>query len=302
MHQWSSGKIVPCHGTDPGSIPGWCKLFSIQQEHTFSFVLYSFCTATKRTFIQQTNNRKNATNALLSWTGEADRWRRFSCNLSGQQTSIPLRIESRNGAYRECGYQRWWRNRDKAASCSDSSACLQGSSSTPSPSFALPLSERPAGPWLLSLPAPPVEFALMSSTPSFGSDPSRDRRHRSHLSSDGWPESTDCHAACGCSKEIAKLAATIRCLQCQRSGDKGPNGPGWLCCSTTDPHEGKAGIRSFDQRRCRYLNTYASRNRRSRAYKDRSRAVTRRMETPSFPARAVRPERWTKSWGEKGRW
>ncbi len=21
-HQWSSGRIVPCHGTDPGSIPG----------------------------------------------------------------------------------------------------------------------------------------------------------------------------------------------------------------------------------------------------------------------------------------
>ena len=25
-HQWSSGRIVPCHGTDPGSIPGWCNL------------------------------------------------------------------------------------------------------------------------------------------------------------------------------------------------------------------------------------------------------------------------------------
>jgi hypothetical protein len=27
MHQWSSGRIVPCHGTDPGSIPGWCNFF-----------------------------------------------------------------------------------------------------------------------------------------------------------------------------------------------------------------------------------------------------------------------------------
>ena len=26
-HQWSSGRIVPCHGTDPGSIPGWCIWF-----------------------------------------------------------------------------------------------------------------------------------------------------------------------------------------------------------------------------------------------------------------------------------
>ena len=26
-HQWSSGRIVPCHGTDPGSFPGWCKSF-----------------------------------------------------------------------------------------------------------------------------------------------------------------------------------------------------------------------------------------------------------------------------------
>jgi hypothetical protein len=26
-HQWSSGRIVPCHGTDPGSIPGWCIFF-----------------------------------------------------------------------------------------------------------------------------------------------------------------------------------------------------------------------------------------------------------------------------------
>ena len=25
QHQWSSGRIVPCHGTDPGSIPGWCN-------------------------------------------------------------------------------------------------------------------------------------------------------------------------------------------------------------------------------------------------------------------------------------
>ena len=23
-HRWSSGRIVPCHGTDPGSIPGRC--------------------------------------------------------------------------------------------------------------------------------------------------------------------------------------------------------------------------------------------------------------------------------------
>ena len=35
VHQWSSGKIVPCHGTDPGSIPGWCKLFS-----TFTFFFF----------------------------------------------------------------------------------------------------------------------------------------------------------------------------------------------------------------------------------------------------------------------
>ena len=27
LHQWSSGRIVPCHGTDPGSIPGWCNNF-----------------------------------------------------------------------------------------------------------------------------------------------------------------------------------------------------------------------------------------------------------------------------------
>ena len=25
MHWWSSGRIVPCHGTDPGSILGQCK-------------------------------------------------------------------------------------------------------------------------------------------------------------------------------------------------------------------------------------------------------------------------------------
>ena len=24
MHWWSSGRIVPCHDTDPGSIPGQC--------------------------------------------------------------------------------------------------------------------------------------------------------------------------------------------------------------------------------------------------------------------------------------
>ena len=24
MHQWSSGRMVRCHGTNPGSIVGWC--------------------------------------------------------------------------------------------------------------------------------------------------------------------------------------------------------------------------------------------------------------------------------------
>ena len=28
-HQWSSGRIVPCHGTEPGSIPGWCIPFEL---------------------------------------------------------------------------------------------------------------------------------------------------------------------------------------------------------------------------------------------------------------------------------
>ncbi|PIA54547.1 hypothetical protein AQUCO_00900838v1 [Aquilegia coerulea] len=28
-HQWSSGRIVPCHGTDPGSIPGCLKPFPL---------------------------------------------------------------------------------------------------------------------------------------------------------------------------------------------------------------------------------------------------------------------------------
>ncbi|RDX71428.1 hypothetical protein CR513_49231, partial [Mucuna pruriens] len=31
QHQWSSGRIVPCHGTDPGSIPGWCIPAGIAQ-------------------------------------------------------------------------------------------------------------------------------------------------------------------------------------------------------------------------------------------------------------------------------
>uniref|UniRef100_A0A7N0V6A5 Uncharacterized protein n=1 Tax=Kalanchoe fedtschenkoi TaxID=63787 RepID=A0A7N0V6A5_KALFE len=28
-HQWSSGRIVPCHGTDPGLIPGWCRVGAV---------------------------------------------------------------------------------------------------------------------------------------------------------------------------------------------------------------------------------------------------------------------------------
>ena len=34
-HQWSSGRIVPCHGTDPGSIPGWCNLFCFPKSLRF---------------------------------------------------------------------------------------------------------------------------------------------------------------------------------------------------------------------------------------------------------------------------
>ena len=28
-HSWSSGRIGPCHGPDPGSIPGECMLFCL---------------------------------------------------------------------------------------------------------------------------------------------------------------------------------------------------------------------------------------------------------------------------------
>ena len=38
-HQWSSGRIVPCHGTDQGSIPGWCIIFFVLWY--LSFVLTS---------------------------------------------------------------------------------------------------------------------------------------------------------------------------------------------------------------------------------------------------------------------
>ncbi|CAI9267404.1 unnamed protein product [Lactuca saligna] len=43
-HQWSSGRIVPCHGTDPGSIPGWIVdhpyLFTIELRHGGKFTLF----------------------------------------------------------------------------------------------------------------------------------------------------------------------------------------------------------------------------------------------------------------------
>ena len=29
MHWWSSGRRLPCHGTDPGSIPGQCSTQNI---------------------------------------------------------------------------------------------------------------------------------------------------------------------------------------------------------------------------------------------------------------------------------
>jgi hypothetical protein len=39
LHRWSSGRILPCHGRDPGSIPGRCrkmnKLFKCFLECTF---------------------------------------------------------------------------------------------------------------------------------------------------------------------------------------------------------------------------------------------------------------------------
>ena len=36
VHQWSSGRIVPCHGTDPGSIPGWCMWVWAMMYNVFS--------------------------------------------------------------------------------------------------------------------------------------------------------------------------------------------------------------------------------------------------------------------------
>lgn len=35
MHLWSSGKILPCHGREPGSIPGRCIIFCLFSSHFF---------------------------------------------------------------------------------------------------------------------------------------------------------------------------------------------------------------------------------------------------------------------------
>ena len=47
-HQWSSGRIVPCHGTDPGSIPGWCIFFLpflfLKGLSTRCWTHYGYCT------------------------------------------------------------------------------------------------------------------------------------------------------------------------------------------------------------------------------------------------------------------
>ncbi|KAF3556077.1 hypothetical protein F2Q69_00011847 [Brassica cretica] len=38
-HQWSSGRIVPCHGTDPGSIPGCSRAPSSDRTGLHNIVL-----------------------------------------------------------------------------------------------------------------------------------------------------------------------------------------------------------------------------------------------------------------------
>nr|XP_011464758.1 PREDICTED: BI1-like protein [Fragaria vesca subsp. vesca] len=41
-HQWSSGRIVPCHATDPGSIPGWCISVSSSLSLTLTHTIFLF--------------------------------------------------------------------------------------------------------------------------------------------------------------------------------------------------------------------------------------------------------------------
>ena len=37
LHRWSSGRIRPCHGRDPGSIPGRCRKSTIKTSTCFVF-------------------------------------------------------------------------------------------------------------------------------------------------------------------------------------------------------------------------------------------------------------------------
>ena len=64
-HQWSSGRIVPCHGTDPGSIPGWCIFFCYKRNVFF--------------FLSQ--NCQHLLQSTASGAA-APQWTCFSCILS----------------------------------------------------------------------------------------------------------------------------------------------------------------------------------------------------------------------------
>lgn len=52
LHQWSSGRIVPCHGTDPGSIPGWCTMFfNLPLSRIFFYLQFPFFSFSPKVYI-----------------------------------------------------------------------------------------------------------------------------------------------------------------------------------------------------------------------------------------------------------
>ncbi|KAK9993785.1 hypothetical protein SO802_023488 [Lithocarpus litseifolius] len=92
-HQWSSGRIVPCHGTDPGSIPGWCNLFrslSVPQFHLSFYTLLPLSApnvlrgATASSYVQQ----------LLSTKFFTADWKMWKWILKGECDVILFRILS----------------------------------------------------------------------------------------------------------------------------------------------------------------------------------------------------------------
>ena len=97
-HQWFSGRMLACHAGGPGSIPGWCNIFSANVFKLFSCLAlkYKFWLDCSKFPINDITKGEGHTKKLIIWNFQMNWYAPMGFPLLVNCTRIKLDLQGHN--------------------------------------------------------------------------------------------------------------------------------------------------------------------------------------------------------------